>query len=444
MTSPASDAVTRISVFGLGKLGAVVAGCHASRGFEVVGVDVAEDSVEKVRRGQPPVEEPGIEDLYAACGGRLTATLDGAKAVCDSDATLIIVPTPSEPDGSFSLRYALRTCEVIGRGLREKTDPHLVVMKSTVLPGACDAELIPALETASGKRVGVDFGFCYNPEFIALGSVIRNMLYPDFVLIGGSTPDAGDQVAAIYNRLLETNPPMARLSIVNAELAKLALNSYVTMKITFANLLARLCEQLPGGDVDSVTEALGLDTRIGPKYLKGGLGYGGPCFPRDNKALLSLAGTLDVPFPLAEATDSANYDLTVRAADLVASKVPPGGQVAVLGLSYKPDTAVIDESQGLLLSEMLAERGLQVTAYDPLAMEATRRVLGDQIKYAESASACIADADVVLIATPWREFRGIDYSRAARGSGQLVIDCWGLLDGDGGSAPNVLRLGRGG
>jgi UDPglucose 6-dehydrogenase len=290
--------------------------------------------------------------------------------------------------------------------------------------------------------VGVDFGFCYNPEFIALGSVIRNMLDPDFVLIGESTPGAGDQVAAIYDRLLETNPPIARLSIVNAELAKLALNSYVTMKITFANLLARLCEQLPGGDVDSVTEALGLDTRIGPKYLKGGLGYGGPCFPRDNKALLSLARGLDVPFPLAEATDAANYDLTVRAADLVASKAPPGGRVAVLGLSYKPDTAVIDESQGLLLSEMLAERGLQVTAYDPLAMEATRRVLGDQIKYAESASACIADADVVLIATPWREFRGIDYSRAAKGRGQLVIDCWGMLDGDGGSASNVLRLGR--
>jgi UDPglucose 6-dehydrogenase len=433
--------VRSIAVFGLGKLGALVAGCHAVRGFRVIGVDVRETVVAGCNRGVPPVEEPGIEKLYAECRGWLSATTDAGAAVAQADATMIMVPTPSEADGAYSLRYALEACDVIGDALRQKPGYHLVVMKSTVLPGSCDEHLIPRLESRSGKRCGPDFGVCYNPEFIALGSVIHNIFNPDLTLIGESDPRAGDALVRVYARLLNGPSPTARMNFVNAELTKLAVNTYVTMKITYANLLARLCERLPGGDVDAVTGALGLDGRIGRKYLKGGLGYGGPCFPRDNRAMLCLARRVGVPFNLAEATDRANRELTVRVAELVASKTATGGKVAILGLSYKPNTAVVEESQGVLIAQLLTGRGIEVTAYDPMAIEPARAVLKDSVKYAESAQACIADVDVILLATPWDEFKGLDYTRPSGPRRPVVIDSWSLLNEIDRGQADIIHLG---
>jgi UDPglucose 6-dehydrogenase len=437
-----SSSVEAISVLGIGKLGAVVAGCHASRGFPVISVDVNRHSVECCNRGVPPIQEPGIEDLYRSCQGLLTATTDSASAVQRSDATLICVPTPSDADGGYSLRYVLEACKAIGDALRNKNAYHLVVLKSTVLPGSCDRDIIPTLEARSGKRCGSDFGFCYNPEFIALGSVIHNIFNPDLVLIGESNETAGDRLARIFTRLLSTKRPTARMNLVNAELAKLAVNSYVTMKITFANLLARLCEQLPGGDVDVVTGALGLDSRIGAKYLKGGLGYGGPCFPRDNEAVLCLAHRLGVSFPLAIATDQANREIAGHVADVVASKVPIGARVGILGLSYKPNTPVIEESQGVLIAKILLERGFKIVAYDPVAIEAARKVFGKSIEYAASAQTCILEADAVLITTPWDEFKRLEYSCLNGSNDPIVIDCWGMLDEEVTESPRVIRLGK--
>jgi UDPglucose 6-dehydrogenase len=437
-----SSAVSTLSVFGIGKLGAVVAGCYASRGFHVIGVDVNRHYVDSSNRGVPPVQEPGIEDLYRSCLGRLSATTDSASAVARSEATLICVPTPSDADGGYSLRYVLEACKAVGDALRKKNVYHLVVLKSTVLPGSCDQEIVPTLEARSGKRCGSDFGFCYNPEFIALGSVIYNIFNPDLVLIGESNETAGDWLMQIFARLFDVKRETARMNLVNAELAKLAVNSYVTMKITFANLLGRLCEQLPGGDVDVVTGALGLDSRIGAKYLKGGLGYGGPCFPRDNGAMLCLAQRLGVSFPLAMATDQANREIAGHVADLVASKVPIGARVGVLGLSYKPNTPVIEESQGVLIAKILSDHGFEVVVYDPIAIEAARNVFGKSVKYATSAQTCILDADAVLITTPWHEFKHLDYSRLNGSKDPIVIDCWGMLDGEITKSAHVVRLGK--
>jgi UDPglucose 6-dehydrogenase len=272
--------------------------------------------------------------------------------------------------------------------------------------------------------------------------VIHNIFNPDLVLIGESNKTAGDRLAQIFARLLSTKRQTARMNLVNAELAKLAVNSYVTMKITFANLLARLCERLSGGDVDVVTGALGLDSRIGAKYLKGGLGYGGPCFPRDNEAMLCLAHRLDVSFPLAIATDEANREIAGHVADVVASKVPIGASVGILGLSYKPNTPVIEESQGVLIAKILLERGFEVVAYDPIAMEAARNEFGKSIKYAVSAQSCILEADAVLITTPWAEFKRLEYSRLNGSKDPIVIDCWGMLDEEITKSARVVRLGK--
>lgn len=437
-----SSSVQTVSVFGLGKLGAVVAGCYASRGFRVIGVDINQQNVDSCNRGAPPIQERGIEGLYRSCQGLLTATMDGIAAVRLSEATLITVPTPSDPDGGYSLNYVLDACNTIGRALRDKNTYHLVVLKSTVLPGSCDREILPALEAQSGKRCGVDFGFCYNPEFIALGSVIHNIFNPDLVLIGESSEADGDRLLEVFARLMTIKRPTARMNLVNSELAKLGVNSYVTMKITFANLLARLCEQLPGGDVDTVTAALGLDGRIGSKYLKGGLGYGGPCFPRDNEAMLCLARRLGVSFPLALATDQANREIAGYVADVVASTVAAEARIGILGLSYKPNTPVIDESQGVLIAQILLDRGFNIVAYDPVAIDAARNVFGDRIKYAPSAQNCILDVGAVLIATPWEEFKQLEYAPLNGSKAPIVIDCWGILGEKMVRSARVLRLGK--
>ena len=354
-----------LSVIGLGKLGAPMAACLAAKGFPVIGVDVDARKVDALNRAQAPVFEPGLPELLQVAKTRLKATQDIPTAVLNSEVTFVVVPTPSEPDGSFSLRYVLQACEGIADALRKKSLWHLVVITSTISPGSMDNSIRPLLEEHSGKRSGIDFGLCYNPEFIALGSVIRDFLNPDFVLIGESDERSGQVLEGIYRQVCENNPPVVRMNFINAELTKLAVNTFVTTKISFANMLARICEKLPGADVDVVTKALGLDSRIGTKYLKGAVSYGGPCFPRDNLALIATAQKVGAPADIAEATDRFNRWQVKWLADFVQEHLPEGGAVGILGLAYKPGTDVVEESVGLLLARELREQRVRVIAYDP-------------------------------------------------------------------------------
>jgi UDPglucose 6-dehydrogenase len=420
--------LTTASVIGLGKLGAPMAAAIASKGLYVIGVDVDVRKVEALSSGQPPVFEPGLTDLLQAAKGRLTATSDLSAAVLASDVTFIVVPTPSEPDGGFSLKYVLQACEGIGVGLATKNGFHLVVLTSTVMPGSTGGPVREALEETSGKRCGEDFGLCYSPEFIALGSVIRDFLNPDLILIGESDPQSGTLLEQLYRRICENNPPVARMNFVNAELTKLAVNTFVTTKISFANMLARICERLPGGDVDVVTRALGMDSRIGPKYLKGAVGYGGPCFPHDNLALIALADQLGVSATIAEATHKFNRSQVDWLADRLKEYLSPDGKVGILGLTYKPHTDVVEEAFGLMLAAKLADRGYTVVAYDPAGLGNAQRILGSRVRFVEAAEQCIAEADVVVVATPWPLFRELPAETWGRHSPpRVVIDCWRIL-----------------
>ncbi len=418
-----------VSVVGLGKLGAPMAAALAYRGHTVIGVDLDRRTVDLINQGRPPVFEPGLASLLAQVQGHLSATDDYGLAVAHTEITFIVVPTPSEESGSFSLCHVLPAARSIGQALRYKEGFHLVVLTSTVMPGSTGGPVCRTLEESSGKQCGRDFGLCYSPEFIALGSVIRDFLNPDLVLIGESDPRSGELLAAFYQTVCENSPPIARMNFVNAELAKIALNSFVTMKITFANILARICERLPGADVDAVTGALGFDRRIGPRYLKGAIGYGGPCFPRDNQAFAYLARQVGVQALLAEATDTINRRQVLELREMVRQRLPDGGRVAILGLSYKPHTDVVEESQGLELACLLAGEGIATSVYDPAAMENARRTLGDLVVFAPSLQACVEGADVIVIATPWPEFRALEPSwLGGNPRRSRLIDCWRILE----------------
>jgi UDPglucose 6-dehydrogenase len=326
------------------------------------------------------------------------------------------------------MKYVLSAADEIGAALRKKSGWHLVVLSSTVMPGSVGGILLPALEKASGKKCGVGFGLCYNPEFIALGSVIRDMLNPDMILIGQFDDRCGAILQELYTGVCESNPRINRMNFVNAELTKLSVNTYVTTKISYANMLAQVCETLPGADVDVVTTAIGCDTRIGQKYLKGALGYGGPCFPRDNVAFSALARANGVPALLAEATDQMNRRQVPRLAEMMAALLPQGGTAAVMGLSYKPNTEVIEEAQGLAIAKHLAALGVKLVVYDPQAMENAKQHLTGDVTYAGSVSECVRAADVLAITTPWGEFRGVSPDDLVRkGRKVTVLDCWRLL-----------------
>ncbi|MBI2766052.1 MAG: UDP-glucose/GDP-mannose dehydrogenase family protein [Chloroflexi bacterium] len=414
-----------VSVGGLGKLGACMAACFAERGFDVIGVDVNPATIAALNEGAAPIYEPQLDAYVARNRLRLRATNDYEAAVHASDITFVVVPTPSTLEGGFSLRYVGEAALEIGRALATKDAYHVVAITSTVMPGSTGYGIVPILERESGKRCGVDFGVCYSPEFIALGSVIHDFLAPDFLLIGESDRRAGGVLEACYRKVVPESTPVARMNFAEAELAKLAVNTFVTTKITFANMLAELCERLPGASVDAVTRGIGLDSRIGRKYLTGAMAYGGPCFPRDNVALSHLARTLGVDPGLAEATDMLNSQKAGRLASMCAARLPAGARVVVLGVSYKPGSNIVDESPGLALLNALAREGYEAVGYDPLDLKLPDGCLAPGAVIAGSPAEAFARADAIILANADDAFDSetvLAMAAAARPS--VIFDCW--------------------
>lgn len=419
-----------ISVIGLGKLGSPFLATCASRGFNVIGLDVNSHFVDLLNQGKAPVDEPNLARLILKNQKKIKATSDYSEAVNNSSITFIIVPTPSTKNGAFSNEYVISAVRNIGRVLANKDKFHLIVVTSTIMPKSMDIEIIPTLEKVSGKKLGRDFGTCYNPEFIALGSVIDNLLNPDFVMIGESDRKSGLILEKFYKKFCTNKPPIRRMNFVNAEISKLALNSYITTKISFANTLAQICEKVSGGDVDIVTSAIGQDSRIGSKYLKGALPYGGPCFPRDNRAFSSFAKKIGVQASLAKATDLINENMTIQIVKKVEKTTTNKNcKIAILGLAYKPDTDVAEESAGVKIANLLSRKSVKVYVWDPKAMSNAKILISSKVTFAKSIRECLNKADVIIIATPWEEFKRIKSKNFMNNVKKpILLDCWKMLD----------------
>lgn len=438
----------RLSVFGLGKLGCTMLACFAHKGWQVIGVDIQERNISLVNEGRSPIYEPGVDEMMQANKERISATADPEKAIAGTDASFIIVPTPSTDNGSFSTRFVEEVAAEIGRCLSKKNSYHLVVVTSTVLPGDMD-HVVHLLERASGKKCNVDFGVCYNPDFIALGNIINDFLHPDMVLIGQSDEKAGKMLESIHHRLVNNQPKVHRMNFHNAELSKIALNSYCTLKITFANVLAEICEHMPGGDVDAVTAAIGDDVRVGRKYIKGGLSYGGPCFPRDNRAFAYSANKFGTANVLASKTDEINnYHSQLRIPKKLERilKDKQSNEIAVIGLTYKHDTTLVEESAVMSIIKVLSQKGIRVTAYDPAGMEEAKKELQDfdNITFADSVQSCLKGKKLCFIGAPWKEFKAITQQqfREWMGAQPTVFDGCGLYDFASGNDFEYIRIGK--
>ncbi len=421
----------KISVIGLGKLGSPLAAVLASKGHKIIGVDINPLSVSNINQGIAPVSEPGLQELISKFKKNLSATLSVEEAVLNSDATFLILPTPSNSDGFFSNQLLISALDQIGKALKKKNSYHLVVITSTVMPGSSQGVLKDQLESSSQKKVGIDIGLCYNPEFIALGSVIRNMQFPDMILIGESDKKAGDLLESICLSICEKNPPVRRMNLVNAELTKISINTYVTTKISYANMLSDLCDRIPNADVDVVTDALGLDSRIGPKYLKAATSFGGPCFPRDNIAFAALAKSLEARADLAIATQEIN-DYQIHRLYRAVKKHTHIKKIGILGLSYKAATHVVEESPGIRIANQLVQEDYEVFAHDPIALSEAKKCLDPRISLQTDLSDCIENVDALVFMIPWPDYKKMERSLLKN---KVVIDFWRLF-----SSPELETL----
>ncbi len=421
-----------ISVIGLGKLGLCTAACFASAGHTVYGFDLNDHFRSELKARRNPVDETGLSVLLDSAWENLQVVDSYEAALRNADITLIIVPTPSLPDGRFNNDSLVKVLEGLAPALKSKNSFHIVDVVSTVMPGSCDNIFKPLLEQATGKSCGTEFGLVYNPEFIALGSVIHNFLNPDMVLIGASDERSGSVVRELYASTCRTNPTMSVMSLVNAEITKISLNCYVTMKISYVNGLAAICEQVPGADVDVITYAIGSDSRVGSKCLKGGLGFGGPCFPRDNLAFQAFSEEYGAEALLGKAVVAINNSIPERLFNRISGHCAPPAKVALLGLSYKPQTHIIEESHSIMLAKALVTAGYQVSLNDPKALDAVRAQFGGSVTCLDDPYECLTGATAIALLTDWPEYGNLDWKHISKivNAGALVLDSWRMLKGE--------------
>jgi UDPglucose 6-dehydrogenase len=354
----------RLCVVGLGRLGLPWALVADAAGHEVRGLDVDDARVAAINRRDVDTQEPGVSSLLddPCCG--LAATIDPAEALADAELSLVTVSTPSQTDGSFGLAAVLAAVEAIGAQAQRLAPRHVVVLKSTVSPGATDGVVRSALAAASGLDTPTSLGLVHAPEFHAIGSVVRDITHPYQVILGGKEEWALTRAEELHGSLAQEDVPVARLDAAGAELAKLASNSFRTMKIAFANSLAELSAAY-GSDPQAVCAAVGADPHIGHGFLSPGLPYGGPCFPRDNPALRAAAAAADVPAPLPKAIEAANERRFRELEEAVLAAAP--GPIGIVGIGFKSGTDELEGSPALKLARRWRAAGREVVVHDPLA-----------------------------------------------------------------------------
>lgn len=418
----------RITVLGVGYVGLVTGACFADLGNQVVCLDVIPEKIEKLKRGEMPIFEPGLEEMVQrnAAAGRLTFTTDYAQAIPRAEFIFVAVGTPSGVDGEADLKYIRSAVENIAAHLDSYA---IIVNRSTVPVGTGDSTAQTLIER--GKKQGIDFQVVSNPEFTREGSAIYDFLNPDRVVLGSVDKEAAEAVADLYRAFTEK---IMITDLRTAEMIKYASNAFLAMKISFINEIASICEKL-GADVKEVAAGMGQDARIGAAFLNAGLGFGGSCFPKDVKALTYMAEVNGLHPQLLRAVMDINRDqrrrVVLHLRELVGNL--RGKTVGLLGLAFKPNTDDIREAAAIDLAHMLSNEGASLRAYDPVAMENAHRLL-DGVKFCADAYEVAAGADALILVTEWNEFKQLDMPRIYTSMRRKVF-----LDGRNVYEPGEMR-----
>ena len=396
-----------IAVIGTGYVGLVSGTCFAEMGNHVICVDIDEDKIAGLERGEVPIYEPGLSELVLSNhrDGRLNFTTSLEDAVRASRVVFIAVGTPSAEDGSADLSAVFAVAEAIGKAA---DGPKLIVDKSTVPVGTA-AKVKAVASEASAQSISV----CSNPEFLKEGAAIEDFMKPDRVVIGAESEDDFELMEELYAPFVRSGKPILRMDPPSAEMTKYASNAMLATRISFMNEIARICS-LTSADVSQVRQGMGTDTRIGQPFLYPGIGYGGSCFPKDVQALIHTAGENGYEFRILEAVENVNQRQKIlmaeKAVELLGEDLS-GKRIALWGLAFKPKTDDMREAPSLTLAEALTSRGAEVRGTDPEAMETARAILGDSISYHQDPYEAAEGADALILCTEWNEFRRPDFER---------------------------------
>jgi len=404
----------KITIVGVGYVGFCTGAGFALKGHDVTCVMRTPEKAAAINAGRSPLYEPGLDDELNKIVGRFRATTDMDAAVASADAVFIAVGTPCADDGSIDLTDLKAVSAQIGTALKNEKSYKVIVVKSTVVAGTTEEAVIPALEQSSGKKAGRDFGVCMNPEFLREGRALEDFLHPDRIVIGELDKQSGDILEKLYAPF---SAPVLRTSLKTAEMIKYVSNSFLALKISFANEIGNLCHRL-GMDPYEVFKGVGMDSRISPHFFQAGIGWGGSCFGKDVSALMYKAKISGNPLLTLESTVAINKNQRKIFVEKVRARLGSlnGKKVAVLGLAFKADTDDIRESPAIDIIRELQSAGATVTAYDPKATENFRKLF-PQIAYAPSAKEALqSGTDACLILTDWQEFRQLTQSDFPTGS----------------------------
>lgn len=422
-----------LAVVGTGYVGLVSGTCLAEAGNNVICVDVDEKKVEKMREGQIPIYEPGLEVLFLRniVKKRLSFTTDLHDAVRKSDVIFLCLPTPQGGDGAADLKYVLKVADDLGKQFRD--EPGLgfkvIVDKSTVPVGTSDRV------RAAIKKHAPDFDFdvCSNPEFLREGIAVEDFMKPERVIVGTSNDKTKKIMEQLYEPFVRTGNPIYFMDEKSAEMTKYAANSFIAMKISFMNEIARLCE-LTGAQVDAVRLGIGSDSRIGKRYLFPGIGYGGSCFPKDVHALVNTANENKYDFKILKSVIDVNKEQVKHFFNKILKHYNgdvKGKRFALWGLAFKPNTDDVREAPAHYLIKLLLDAGASIIAYDPEANKTTKEVLGDIIQYAETSDETLNGSDALIVVTEWKEFRNPDFDKIKKNlKAPVIFDGRNLYDLD--------------
>ena len=404
-----------ISIIGCGYVGTVTGACFAKLGNNVIIVDVDKERIKKINQGASPIYEKDLDELLANNKDKIRATTNYGFAIKNSDVTFVCVGTPSKSDGSIDLSFVETAVTEIGKCLKNKDNRHLVVVKSTVLPGTTRDVVLPLLEKHSGKGAYVDFGLAINPEFLREGMAVEDFLKPDRIVIGTNDEKSKHVLKILYKGF---SCPVVVTSLSTAEMIKYASNCFLATKISFANEIGNMCKKL-GINTFDVFKGVGLDHRVNPEFFRAGVGFGGSCLPKDVRALIFQAKKLDQTPKMLQAVIDVNEKQPEKMIELLKKHMPlEGKKIGVLGLAFKPDTDDIRESGAITVVDMLIKNGAKVVAFDPEAMDNFKEMFS-QIEYVDSAEEVLA-ADAVLTVAEWKEFKDLDFTN------KIVIDGRGI------------------
>ncbi len=413
--------MTRICMIGTGYVGLVSGACLADFGHTVTCVDIDTARIAALERGEIPIYEPGLKEVVAkgAREERLHFTTDLVATVRDAEVVFIAVGTPAQEDGGTDLRFVLEAARDIAANLSGYT---VVVQKSTAPPGT--ARRVAAVITEH-KPKDAEFDIVSNPEFLREGSAVGDFMRPDRVVVGADTERAREMMRQVYRPLYVGETPIVSTTLESAEMIKYASNSFLATKISFINEMARICE-LVGANVDEVAKGMGLDGRIGRKFLHAGIGYGGSCLPKDVSSLIHVAGEHGFAAPVITAVHATNHGLTGRAMEKLKTALGKlkGSTVGLLGLSFKPNTDDLREAPSIRMVHDLLAEGARVRVFDPVAMDNFRRTVQSPVEYAKNEYEAASGCDALVLVTEWNQFRELDFPRLKQiMRGNVFLDC---------------------